>query len=160
MIALIPYQKFEIKAQLDREAIQQKLAEIVEPRNRLRGVSHDHLPFEGKVEGYFFKISRIINYNNAFLPILVGHIYDNLGASILKITARPVFVMLVWPLAGLAGLISAPTLLYMGELTFLWAIFPVFFFFYGVPTILFSWELNKAKKILNELLEVDKYYLP
>ncbi len=160
MISLIPYQKFEIKTQLGQEATRQKLATIVEPRKRRWGWSRSHLPFEGEIKGDEFEISRIIHYNNNFLPILDGCVQDDLNASSLRITARLTLLgMIMWPLF-LIGPVFVANFIFVDELSFFsWTIVPFILFFYGVSTILFNWELNKAKKILNEQLEVDKYSL-
>lgn len=158
MVAFIPYQKIKIKTRLTREAARQKLAEIVEPRKLRWGWSRDHLPFKGNIDGQSFKISRIIHYNNSFLPILVGQIRDDLDMSTLLITARPdLFIMFLWPLMGL---IFVGAVLYSSELAFLWIILPLFLLFYGVPIFFFNIELNKAKKLLNEQFETDKFSLP
>lgn len=37
---------------------------------------------------------------------------------------------------------------------------PLAVIFFGGPTIVFHWELNKAKKLLNAQLETDKFSLP
>ena len=159
MIALIPYQTFEIKTRLGQEAARQKLQEIVEPRKLMRfGLSRSHNLFEGEIEGTSFKISRIIHYRNSFLPILVGQIQDDLDASTLRITARPHwFVTLFWVFFAIAvtagGLIS-------GDPSELWVILPVFFFFYVVPTAAFNFELYKSQKVLNEQFATDHYSLP
>lgn len=158
MIALVPYQKFEIKTRLEQELTRQKLAEIVEPRKLMRfGLSRNHNLFEGEIEGTSFKISRIIHYRNSFLPILVGQIQDDLDASTLQITARPHwFIILFWAFFALAvaagGLIA-------GDRSDLWAILPMFLFFYVVPMAAFNWELSKAQKLLNAQFTADLYSL-
>ena len=161
MIALVPYQKFEIKTRLDQQTARQKLGTIVEPRKRRWGWSRNHLPFEGEIKGSKFEISRIIHYNNNFLPVLDGRIQDDLNASSLQITARlKLLGMIMWPLF-LVGPVFVANFIFVDELSsFLWTLMPITLFFYGVSTILFNWELNKAKMILNEQLEVDKYSLP
>lgn len=160
MISLIPYQKFEIKTRLSQEAAQQKLCEIVEPRKLMRfGLSRKHNLFEGEIEGMAFKISRIIHYRNSFLPILVGQIRDDLDASTLKITARPMwFIVLLWTFAlvgvGAGGVLSGDL---PGEA---WLLLLFIFFFYGLPTAAFNFELYKAKKLLEERLEAANYSSP
>lgn len=158
MTALLPHQKFEIKTRLSAVATRQKLMEIVEPRKLRWGWSRNHLPFEGEVEVSTFRISRVINYRNSFLPILEGEIHNDLDATKLVITAHlHLFVMILWPIMGL-GMMAAMS--FTGELVGFWMIIPLAVIFLGAPTIAFHWELNKAKKILNEQLETDKYSLP
>jgi hypothetical protein len=95
------------------------------------------------------------------LPVLDGRIQDDLNASSLQITARlKLLGMIMWPLF-LVGPVFVANFIFVDELSsFLWTLMPITLFFYGVSTILFNWELNKAKMILNEQLEVDKYSLP
>ena len=159
MIALVPYQKFEIKTRLEQESARQKLAEIVEPRKLMRfGLSRNHNLFEGEIEGTSFKISRIIHYRNSFLPILVGQIQDDLDASTLRIVARPHwFVILLWVFFAVA--VASGGLL-AGDRSEVWVILPVFLFFYVVPTAAFHFELYKVKKLLQEKFETDRYSLP
>ena len=158
MTALIPHQKFEIKTRLSAVAARQKLMEIVEPRKMRWGWSRNHLPFEGEVEVSTFRFSRVINYRNSFLPILEGEIQNDLDATKLVITAHMhLLVMILWPMMGLA-MIAA--MFVTGEWVGFWMIIPLAVAFLGAPTIVFHWELSKAKKILNEQLEVDKYSLP
>ena len=158
MITFIPYQKFEIKTRLGQEVARQKLATIVETRKRRWGWSRNHLPFEGEIKENEFKISRIIHYNNNFLPVLDGRVQDDLNASSLQITAHLTLLgMIMWPLFLIGPALVANFILVDELSSFLWTIVPFTLFFYGVSTILFNFELNKAKKILNEQLEADKY---
>lgn len=159
MTVLIPYQKFEIKTRLSPEVVRQRLAELVEPRKFMRlGLSRKHNVFEGEIDGTSFKISRIIHYNNGFLPILVGQIRDDLDASTLQIVARPMwFIILFWAIfigsVTMGGLIA-------GDPSDTWVILPTFLLFYVVPTAFFNFELYKAKQLLNEQFEADKFSEP
>jgi len=158
MAALIPYQKFEIKTRFNRETTREKLAAIIEPRKLRWGFSRANKPFEGELNGYTFKISRTIGYRNNFLPILVGHIQDDLDASSLQITARPnLATAIVWPIVFI---IFMGTTLFGANVTNPFFFLLLIAFFYGLPTVLFNFELNKAKKLLNEQLETKSFSLP
>lgn len=155
MTALLPHQKFEIKTRLSSVAARQKLMEIVEPRRMRWGWSRNHLPFEGEVEVNTFRFSRVINYRNSFLPILEGEIQNDLDVTKLVITAHlHELVMILWPIMGL-GMLAVMSV--TGEPVGYWMIIPLAAIILGAPTIAFHWELNKAKKILNEHLETDEY---
>ncbi|MCC6605080.1 MAG: hypothetical protein IT327_17875 [Anaerolineae bacterium] len=158
MIAIIPYQTFEIKTRLSQDGARQKLQAVVEPRKLLRlGLSRNHNLFEGEIEGASFKISRIIHYRNSFLPILVGQIQDDLDATTLKITARlHWFIIVIWSFFAVA-VVSGGIL--AGDRSELWAILPIFLFFYVVPLAAFNFELHKAQKLLNEQFAADRYSL-
>ena len=156
MITLIPYQRFEIKTRFSQNVSLGKIAELVESRELMRSpFAKDHRLFEGSIEGFSFKISRIIHYRNNFLPILIGQIEDDLDATSVKITARPNLVASIL----IPGLLLAPIFLTIFavetfDLGLAWLLYAVV---YIVIVATFNFELNKAKKILNEQLETDKY---
>ena len=158
MTTFIPYQSFKIKTRLTHEAARQKLVDIVEPRKIRWGFSRDHAPFEGEVDGSTFKISRVLRSRNSFLPILVGQIQDDLDASTLQITARlNLATLILWPLLLVIFMIST---IFAAGVTDSLVILFFALFFYGLPTLLFNYELNKAKKLLNEQFETDTFSLP
>ncbi|MCP4420488.1 MAG: hypothetical protein GY805_28105 [Chloroflexi bacterium] len=151
MIALVPYQRFEIKTKLSWDAAQEKLASIVEPRQLGWRFSRDHKLFEGEINGQAFKISRVLRYRNNFLPTLVGHIQDDLDASSLQIMARPNWYLIVlWPLLLLVFFYAT---IFSADVTNIGMILLFIAFFYGMPTVLFNFELHKAKKLLHEQFE-------
>jgi len=157
MIALIPYQRFEIKTKLSQEGSREKLAAIVEPRKMRWGFSRADKPFEGELDGHTFKISRVIGYRNSFLPVLVGNIRDDLDSSSLQITARPNwFVIFFWPVLLLIFFYAT---IFMADVTSIGFILLFFLFFYGVPTLFFNFELRKAEKLLNEQFETDTLFV-
>jgi Flp pilus assembly protein TadB len=158
MITFIPYQHFEIKTKLSQDATREKLADIVEPRQLGWRFSNDHKLFEGELDINTFKISRVIRYRNSFLPVLVGNIQDDLDSSSLQITARPNwFVIILWPVLLIAFFFST---IISAEVTTVGLILLFILFFYGVPTLFFNFELNKAKKLLDEQFKTDSYSLP
>ena len=159
MISLIPYQRFEIKTRFSPNVTLGKIAELVESRQLIRApFSKNHKPFEGELQGFSFKLSRIIHYRNNFLPILIGEIEDDLDATSVKITVRPnLLASLLIP-----GLLFAPIFLtiFAVETFNVGLAWLVYAFIYIAIMASFNFELNKAKKILNKQLETEKYYLP
>ncbi|WP_420632349.1 hypothetical protein [Candidatus Leptofilum sp.] len=155
MATFLPYEKFEIKTRLGAVAVRQKLMEIVEPRKVRWGWSRNHLPFEGEVEIKTFRISRVINYRNSFLPILDGEIYNDLDATKLVITAHlHLLVMIFWPTMGF-GLMVA--MFITNEFWQLWQFVLLAVGVLGAPTLIFHWELNKAKRLLEEQFKTDEF---
>ena len=69
---LLPYDTFEIQTSLTLEETITALKAEVEPKRWLRWFSRDHALFEGDVSRDGFKIMRIINYRNSFLPVISG----------------------------------------------------------------------------------------
>ncbi|WP_420643576.1 hypothetical protein [Candidatus Leptofilum sp.] len=159
MIALIPYQKFEIKTRFSQNVTVGKVAVLVESRQIIRRpFSKDHKPFEGEIEGFTFKISRIIHYRNNFLPILVGQIEDDLDATKVKITARPNLLASIL----LPGFLLAPIFLtiFADETVNVGLFWLIYAGIYIAIVASFNFELNKAKKVLNKQLEVDSFSMP
>ena len=133
------------------------LNSAIEPRNLFR-FSRRHKVFQGSISHDGFKITRIIHYENSFLPVIRGTF--RLGQSGITVSVRmrihPLVAafMCVWfagvglgVLIVLAGLLSgriepSPVLLIpFGMLLFFWALFSGGFWF----------EANKAKRILMEM---------
>ena len=151
MMVLIPYQRFEIKTNLSQDAAREKLASVVEPRKLGWRFSKDHNLFEGELNEHTFKISRVIRHRNNFLPTLEGTIQDDLDSSSLQITARPNWFMIVlWPLLIVVLLYST---IFSAGVTNIGLILLFIAVFYGLPTVLFNFELNNAKKLLNKVFE-------
>ena len=154
MLALIPYQKFEIRTRFSQNVTLGKIAALIEPRQFIRvPFSRDHKPFEGEIEGFAFKISRIIHYRNGFLPILIGEIEDDLDATKVKISARPnLLVSLLMP-----GLLLVPIFLtiFAAETVNFGSVWLAVIGLIVIIFASFNFELNKAKKLLNKHLEIE-----
>jgi hypothetical protein len=88
-----PFRKFEFTSAMSTAHAARVLQEVVEPPRKWgRPTSTKHGYFEGTVAGGRFKILRIINYQNSFIPIIEGNFRrDGLGTNVsLK-------MRLVWP---------------------------------------------------------------
>ncbi len=88
-----PFRKFEFSTPISQSHAARVLQEIVEPPRRWGWpTSTKRGYFEGRVAGSRFKIHRIINYRNSFVPIIEGNFRrDGLG-TIVTLNMR-----LVWP---------------------------------------------------------------
>lgn len=159
MIRLIPYQRFEIKTRFSPNVTLGKIAELVESRQLIRTpFAKDHKPFEGELQGFSFKISRIIHYRNNFLPILIGEIQDDLDATSVKIMVRlNLLASFLIP-----GFLLAPIFLtiFAVETFNVGLAWLIYAFIYLAIMASFNFELNKAKKILEKQLETENYSLP
>jgi hypothetical protein len=159
MISLLPYQRFEIRTRFSQNVALGKIGALVESRQIVRSpFSKEHKPFEGEIEGFTFKISRIIHYRNNFLPILIGQIQDDLDAATVKVIARPnVLASILVP-----GLLLAPIFLIIFaaetvNVGLFWLIYAVVYIFIVVS---FNFELNKAKLLLKKQLETESFSMP
>ncbi|MEN7550521.1 hypothetical protein AAG747_21555 [Rapidithrix thailandica] len=74
----LPFENITYKTKLDSEEIQNRITEIIEPEKIFRKTgfwgSSNYKPYEGRVDGTSFTITRIIGYGNSFLPRIKGNI--------------------------------------------------------------------------------------
>jgi len=93
----LPFERFTIKTYLNPEEVQQRLADVVEPKQWIRSpFSKNHLPYQGNINGNRFEISRIIHRRNSFLPVIKGEIKPDLGGSSVEITMHPHFFVIAF----------------------------------------------------------------
>ena len=71
---LLPFDTFSLETPLAPGEVRARLAAAVEPKRRLR-LGGGRCPFEGEVEGDSFRVSRVINYRNSFLPHVRGRVH-------------------------------------------------------------------------------------
>ncbi|HLI80094.1 MAG TPA: hypothetical protein VKV03_08930 [Candidatus Binataceae bacterium] len=88
-----PFRKFEFSTPMSTEHAAKVLQENVEPPRKFGWpTSAKRGFFEGKVAGNRFKIHRVINVPNSFLPIVEGRLRRSGLATIVTLTMR-----MVWP---------------------------------------------------------------
>lgn len=162
MILLIPYTRFTIKTYLQAHEAEQQLAAHVEPRKLSRGLSRNHRFFAGTLENGKFNLNRIIHYRNSFLPIIVGQIHDDLDTRRIEITMRLSYFVVgfmvlfipFWAYMAFGYLMSPeeisdvrPFILFFGFLLL----------FYGISMIFYNYEVNKARRHLEEIFQIDTF---
>ena len=93
-----PFRKFELLTLMTPARAAAVLRKIVEPSKIFRSpFSKKHRYFEGSVYGDHFKISRIINYQNSFLPIIEGSFRPEPSGTIVTLKMRMLWpVMIFW----------------------------------------------------------------
>jgi hypothetical protein len=173
MILLIPYTRFTLKTYQTvdeaecrlREHIElRKLSHVWQPYNlkyftglRSWWHSHEHKYFIGNLTDGNFSINRIIHYRNSFLPVIIGQIHSDLGMSRIEITMRLSYfvgiILTAFWLFILSGFLFSPQtgIDKSGAITFL----GFFIFFYGVVMGFFNYEVNKARRYLEKIFEVN-----
>jgi len=134
---LLPYDVFEFETPLPLEETITALKAEVEPKRWFRGFSREHMFFEGEVTREGFKIMRIINYRNSFLPVIRGTFKQSTNGIdvMIRMSLHPIVLafMCIWfggvlvsLLAVGAGLanntisFSTPLLIPLGMLIFGW----------------------------------------
>ena len=159
MILLIPYTRLTIKTYLQAYEAEQQLAAHVEPRKLRWGLSRNHKFFTGTVENGKFNLNRIIHYRNNFLPIIIGQIHDDLDTSRIEITMRLSYFIIgfmalfipFWAFMSFGFLFSPET--GSGAVSFT-LFFGFLFLFYGISMIFYHYEVNKARRHLEEIFQV------
>ncbi len=160
MILLIPYTRFTIKAYLQAHEVEQRLAAEVEPRQLFRwGFSRDHKFFAGTVENGKFNINRIIHYRNNFLPIITGQIHNDLNTSRIEVTTRLSYFIIgfmalfipFWAFISFGFLVSPET--GNGGAGSFTLFFSFLILFYGISMVFYNYEVNKARRYLEEIFQ-------
>ena len=159
----LPFENITYKTKLDSDEILKRLDEIIEPKKifRMTGIfkSSNHKPYQGNVNGNSFDITRIINYNNSFLPRITGNVERDLGNTKINVKMRlhPFVLVFMFIWCGGIG---------FGFLTLLNSnienekfepgiLLPLVMLLlgYGMTTGGFKYESSKTKKYLGELFE-------
>ncbi|HXN86427.1 MAG TPA: hypothetical protein VN867_10155 [Candidatus Binataceae bacterium] len=93
-----PFRRFEFSTPMSQAHAARVLEEIVEPPRKFGWpTSAKSGYFEGKVAGSSFKIHRVINFPNSFLPIVEGRFRRDGFATIVTLSVRMVWPgMVVW----------------------------------------------------------------
>ena len=91
----------EVRARIQQNTSPKKDMGFFAPKN------NSSKPYEGSITSNSFKISRIINYTNSFLPIITGTISSYAGRTEVKINMRlasfvKIFVLIFMGLIGVA----------------------------------------------------------
>jgi hypothetical protein len=96
----LPYKTCTIKTTLLPEEVRKKLEDNIEPSKLLRfnfWGDKKFKPYEGKVYGNIFKVSRIIGGRNSFLPVIEGKIVKLSTGTEVRIRMRmAVYTYIAW----------------------------------------------------------------
>jgi len=158
----LPYEKYTFETLLEKDEVLRRISGIIRSEKSMRFLNDAWEPsFEGQVTENSFRLKRIINYRNSFLPILTATIESKGGICILKIQMRLMHsvlgFMMIWMTGVLIGLFA------FGAMAIFDAFSPVVFvplgmliFGYLLTTLAFKYESKKYKSILMELLELNQ----
>jgi hypothetical protein len=151
-----PFRKFEFSTPMTTAHATRILQEIVEPPRKW-GVptSIKRGFFEGRIAGSRFKIHRVINYQNSFVPIIEGNFRrDGLG-TLVTLNMRlvwpvvPVWIGIIAFLAWNSVSVDSPI---AGPFGVRVAVIAMTLFIYLVATVPFAIEVGIATRRLLELL--------
>jgi hypothetical protein len=154
-----PFRKFEFSTPISAAHATRVLQEIVEPPRKWGSpTSTKRGYFEGRIAGSRFKIHRVINYQNSFVPIVEGNFRRDQRDTLVTLNMHLVWpVVLVWFgimlfLAWSSVAVDSPLAGPFGVRMLLLAMTLVI---YLVATIPFAIEMRIAMKRLLELLRSE-----
>jgi hypothetical protein len=154
-----PFRDFVIESPLAREVAVRELGKAVVPRRYFR-MSKPEQPFEGEVRADGFRLFRIIRYRNSFLPLIVGRFENAPYGSHVRITMRPIWlVVAVWIawmgfaiFAAILGLFAPPRGAGDSRALALAVVAGLVSFGYLLASIAFGIEARKARVLLTGIL--------
>ncbi len=147
-----PFRKFELLTPMSPARAATVLQKIVEPAKIFRWPSsRRHRYFEGTVEGDHFKINRIINHRDLFLPIIEGSFREEDSGTLVTLNMR-----MAWPVVVFcSGFILALLWSFVRQSAFQGTqtgLIGMMLFMYFLATVYFATEVRIAMKRLLRLL--------
>jgi len=160
----LPAEDITFQSKLKEAELIQRLEDSIEPVKAFRfGLFNggETKPYQGKIVGNRFNISRIIAYRNSFLPQIGGNIENTFSGSLIKVKMRlhvaVIIFMCIW--AGIVGVVGIlflsqafgstdfdpMTLIPLGMLVV----------FYVVIMLAFKYESNQSKADLQNLFDAE-----
>ena len=170
MVYLFPYHQSLLKTRLSPQEITERLEEVtgqpksfrqrLKPREKEYGTS----VFSGEVHPKHFKLRRIIDYRNSFLPVISGEIVKDFNHTHVYLTFRLSTFVYIFDALWLGSVLLVNIIIIYMYFTLdkpsftLPALIPVFMLLFGylLSVIPFTYEVNKAKKILMKLWEAEE----
>src|SRR5919109_98213 len=92
----LPYERLQIHTALSSEEVLKRLENAIEPKRYFRLFGASTKPYQGKVEGSHFEMSRIIGYRNSFLPMIKGDVQSETSGCSVYLTMHPHIVVTVF----------------------------------------------------------------
>lgn len=157
----LPFENITYQSKYNTQQILEKVEDILEPKKvfRITGMlGSDHKPYEGFVSGNSFKMSRIINYQNSFLPTVTGFVEkDYNGTAKINVKMRLHFFVILFLCVWFGGVgIGVLAALSSQEFSAFSVIpFLMLFFGYALTTGAFKYESLKTKKYLADLFKAE-----
>lgn len=101
---LLPYENLTLTTELTADEARERLSKVIDSPKMFRGywifAPPPPKPYQGTIAGNQFRIRRIINYRNGFLPVIEGKICpDLMGCHIaikIKLNRVVILFLLLW----------------------------------------------------------------
>ena len=159
----LPFESYVLTTQLSPQEVYKRLSDNIEPRKMYRFFTFDKQPtkpYEGEIAVHSFRISRVINYRNSFLPIINGEILSFFGQTQIQIKMKPAIFVLIFmsfwlSMTGAACvgiLFNIPQMTQSGFSPMLLIPFAMFIFGCLLSFFSFKIESKKSKAFLATLL--------
>ncbi|MDX2070649.1 MAG: hypothetical protein SFV55_19635 [Haliscomenobacter sp.] len=160
----LPAENITFQSKLKEAELLQRLEDSIEPVRIFRFgpfKQSETKPYQGKIVGHSFNISRIIGYRNSFLPRISGSIENTFSGSLIRVKMRLhvviiAFLCLWGGIMGVVGILflsqafgstdfDPMTLIPLGMLVV----------FYVVVMLAFKYESKLSKADLQSLFEAE-----
>ncbi len=104
---VIPYGHIQMKSKLDSIEVENRLKEQLEPQRFVSGIFRgSHKYFEGELNKGQFKINPVIEYRNSFNPVITGKIHQEVDGTVVDMSVRLDFLVILLFSSFFAGLFS------------------------------------------------------
>ena len=168
---ILPYEQFTLISKLSKDEVRKRISDNIEHRKGLQFSLFRRSslkPYEGQIFGDSFKINRIIQYRNSFLPIVTGNISTFPGKTHISVKMKLANVVLIFVSIwlGVVGLVCLGMFLalFLQFQQFVQKPFspelliPFGMFAFGclLTTLSFKYESKKTKKFLTDILEAQE----
>ncbi len=157
---LIPFERRVVRSRLPVAEAIAALQAQVEPARMFRFSIRDAKAFQGNIEGYGFRITRVIGYRNSFLPIIVGTFEPAPDGCVVRIQMRMHIAVMIFCAVWLSFLVPILIGFIMASVAGrpgfgLTVLMPVgmLVFFLGLTNGGFWVEANKQKKMLQDIFQ-------
>lgn len=163
---MFSFEKITLKSSLSKNEILQRLADYIEPEKKIRFRffwTPITKPYEGMISGDQFRVKRIINYRNSFLPEVNGNIEETVVGNMVTLEMRlSLFVRIfagIWFTMLVIGIISIAIMESQGEITASFALIPMAALVVIASAMFLSYryECKKARKDLQYLFRASEY---
>ncbi len=160
----LPAEDISFQSKLKEAALIQRLEDSIEPVKAFRfGPFNggETKPYQGKIVGNSFNISRIIGYRNSFLPQISGNIENTFSGSLIRVKMRLHVAVIVFSCiwVGVVGVVSILVLSQAFDSTDFnpMTLVPVgmLVVFYVVIMLAFKYESKQSTADLQSLFEAE-----
>lgn len=160
----LPAEDITYKTKLKEAELIQRLKDSIEPERAFRfGLfkRRETKPYQGRIVGPTFNISRIIAYRNSFLPRISGSIENTFSGSLIRVKMRLHVAVIVF-LCIWGGIVGAVGILFLSQAFGSTNFDPMTLMplgmlvvFYIVIMLAFKYESNQSKADLQSLFEAE-----